>query len=66
MCLGTIGDTYFFGGLAFDTLIKAPNLHITKVADHTTANPGDVVNYTTTVDEPIDARPRATHCSRRR
>ena len=52
VCLGTTGDTYFFGGLAFDTLIKAPNLHISKVADHTSANPGDVVNYTTTVDNP--------------
>ena len=39
-------------GLAFDALIKAPNLDITKVADHTTANPGDVVNYTTTVTNP--------------
>jgi large repetitive protein len=52
LCLGTSGDTYFFGGLVFDTLIKAPNLHISKVADHTTANPGDVVNYTTTVTNP--------------
>jgi uncharacterized repeat protein (TIGR01451 family)/fimbrial isopeptide formation D2 family protein len=52
VCLGTSGDTYFFGGLVFDTLIKAPNLHISKVADHTTANPGDVVNYTTTVTNP--------------
>jgi large repetitive protein len=52
VCLGTTGDTYFFGGLVFDTLIKAPNLHISKVADHTTANPGDVVNYTTTVTNP--------------
>jgi uncharacterized repeat protein (TIGR01451 family) len=52
VCLGTTGDTYFFGGLVFDTLIKAPNLHISKVADRTTANPGDVVNYTTTVTNP--------------
>ena len=52
VCLGSIGDTYFFGGLVFDALIKAPNLDITKVADHTTANPGDVVNYTTTVTNP--------------
>ncbi|MGZ4343286.1 MAG: hypothetical protein ACXVHX_15470 [Solirubrobacteraceae bacterium] len=52
VCLGTSGDTYFFGGLVFDTLIKAPNLHISKVADHTSANPGDVVNYTTTVNNP--------------
>ena len=57
VCLGTTGDTYFFGGLAFDTLIKAPNLHIAKVADHTTANPGDVVNYTTTVDNPSTRDP---------
>ena len=52
VCLGTTGDTYFFGGLVFDTLIKAPNLEISKVADHATANPGDVVNYTTTVANP--------------
>ena len=52
VCLGSVGDTYFFGGLVFDALIKAPNLDITKVADHTTANPGDVVNYTTTVTNP--------------
>jgi large repetitive protein len=52
VCLGTSGDTYFFGGLVFDTLIKAPNLHITKAADHTTANPGDVVNYTAKVTNP--------------
>ncbi|HET7051663.1 MAG TPA: hypothetical protein VFI54_25560, partial [Solirubrobacteraceae bacterium] len=57
VCLGTTGDTYFFGGLAFDALIKAPNLHITKVADHTTANPGDVVNYTTTVNNPSTRDP---------
>jgi large repetitive protein len=57
VCLGTTGDTFFFGGLAFDTLIKAPNLHISKVADHTTANPGDVVNYTTTVDNPSARAP---------
>jgi hypothetical protein len=29
-CLGTTGDTYFFGGLAFDVLIRAPNVHIAK------------------------------------
>ena len=52
VCLGTNGDTYFFGGLVFDTLIKAPNLEIAKVSDHTNANPGDVVNYTTTVSNP--------------
>src|SRR6185437_9361004 len=57
VCLGTSGDTYFFGGLVFDTLIKAPNLHITKAADHDTANPGDVVNYTTTVDNPSTRAP---------
>jgi uncharacterized repeat protein (TIGR01451 family) len=57
VCLGTNGDTYFFGGLVFDTLIKAPNLHITKAADHATANPGDVVNYTTTVDNPSTRAP---------
>ena len=30
VCLGTNGDTYFFGGIAFDTLIRAPNLQIDK------------------------------------
>ena len=57
VCLGSVGDTYFFGGLVFDALIKAPNLDITKVADHTTANPGDVVNYTTTVTNPSTRDP---------
>ena len=57
MCLGSVGDTYFFGGLVFDALIKAPNLDITKVADHTTADPGDVVNYTTTVTNPATRDP---------
>jgi uncharacterized repeat protein (TIGR01451 family) len=51
-CLGTVGDTYFFGGIAFDVLIRAPNLHIAKVADRTEANPGDVVTYTTTATNP--------------
>ena len=49
ICLGTSGDTYFFGGIAFDTLIGAPDLEIDKNADKTQANPGDVVTYTTTV-----------------
>jgi hypothetical protein len=49
VCLGTSGDTYFFGGPVFDTPIKAPNLQITKAADRTTASPGDVVNYTARV-----------------
>ena len=57
VCLGTTGDTYFFGGLVFDTLIKAPNLHISKVADHTSANPGDVIKYTTTVNNPATRDP---------
>ena len=52
VCLGTTGDTYFFGGLVFDTLIKAPNLEIAKVSDHANASPGAVVNYTTTVSNP--------------
>jgi uncharacterized repeat protein (TIGR01451 family) len=52
VCLGTSGDTYFFGGLVFDTLIRAPNLGIEKVADHANADPGDVVTYTTTVTNP--------------
>ena len=49
ICLGTSGDTYFFGGIAFDTLIGAPDLEIDKNADKAEANPGDVVTYTTTV-----------------
>ena len=57
VCLGTVGDTYFFGGIAFSTLIRAPNLEISKVADHTTANPGDVVTYTTTVSNPSTRDP---------
>jgi uncharacterized repeat protein (TIGR01451 family) len=52
VCLGTSGDTYFFGGLVFSVLIKAPNLSISKVADHSNANPGDVVTYTTTLSNP--------------
>jgi uncharacterized repeat protein (TIGR01451 family) len=52
VCLGTVGDTYFFGGIVFDTLIRAPNLGISKVADHTNAAPGDVVTYTTAVTNP--------------
>lgn len=52
ICLGTVGDTYFFGGIAFDTLIRAPNVQIAKVPDRTQANPGDVVTYTTTVTNP--------------
>jgi uncharacterized repeat protein (TIGR01451 family) len=52
VCLGTVGDTYFFGGIAFDTLIRAPNLKIAKVADPTQANPGDTVTYTTEVSNP--------------
>ncbi len=52
VCLGTTGDTYFFGGLAFDTLIRAPNLGITKTVDKPNANPGDVVTYTVTVSNP--------------
>ena len=51
-CLGTVGDTYFFGGIAFDVLIRAPNVHIAKSADRSQAAPGDVVTYTTTVTNP--------------
>jgi uncharacterized repeat protein (TIGR01451 family) len=57
VCLGTVGDTYFFGGLVFDTLIRAPNLEISKTADHTNANPGDVVTYTTAVTNPATRDP---------
>jgi uncharacterized repeat protein (TIGR01451 family) len=52
VCLGTNGDTYFFGGLAFDTLIRAPNLSIDKTVDTAQANQGDVVTYTVTVTNP--------------
>ena len=52
VCLGTVGDTYFFGGIAFSSLIQAPNLNITKTASTTNANPGDVVSYTSTVTNP--------------
>ena len=52
VCLGTDGDTYFFGGIVFDTLIQAPNLEIAKVADVSQAGPGDTVTYTTTVKNP--------------
>jgi large repetitive protein len=52
VCLGTNGDTYFFGGIVFDTLIQAPNLQISKVADKSTAAPGDTVTYTTEVTNP--------------
>jgi large repetitive protein len=51
-CLGTVGDTYFFGGIAFDVLIRAPNVHIAKSADRSEAAPGEVVTYTTTVTNP--------------
>ena len=52
VCLGTDGDTYFFGGIVFDTLIRAPNVEISKVADRSSAGPGDTVTYTTTVTNP--------------
>ena len=52
VCLGTVGDTYFFGGIAFSSLIQAPNLSITKTASTTHADPGDVVTYTSTVTNP--------------
>ena len=55
VCLGTVGDTYFFGGIAFDTLIRAPNLQIDKKASADTANPGDMVTYTTEVSNPQPA-----------
>ena len=52
VCLGTNGDTYFFGGIVFDTLIRAPNVQINKVANVSQAGPGDPVRYTTTVTNP--------------
>jgi uncharacterized repeat protein (TIGR01451 family) len=57
VCLGTVGDTYFFGGIAFSSLIQAPNLSITKTASTTHANPGDVVTYTSTVTNPSERDP---------
>jgi large repetitive protein len=52
VCLGTVGDTYFFGGIVFSTLIQAPNVQIHKVANVSQAGPGDTVTYTTTVTNP--------------
>jgi large repetitive protein len=52
VCLGTTGDTYFFGGIVFSTLIYAPNLQIQKVANVSQAGPGDPVTYTTSVTNP--------------
>lgn len=52
VCLGTTGDTYFFGGLAFDTLIRAPNVQIAKSPSTEMAKPGDEVTYTTMVTNP--------------
>ena len=52
VCLGTDGDTYFFGGLVFDTLIRAPNVQIEKVADRPQASPGESITYTTSVTNP--------------
>ena len=52
VCLGTVGDTYFFGGLAFDTLIRAPNVQIAKTVNTPTASPGDLVTYSVTVSNP--------------
>ena len=46
-------------------MIKAPNLQIAKAADQTTANPGDVVTYTTTVTNPATASLTTIHCSAR-
>jgi large repetitive protein len=57
LCLGTVGDTYFFGGIAFSSLIRAPNLAITKNADHVNAGPGDVVTYSTEVTNPSTRDP---------
>ena len=57
VCLGTVGDTYFFGGIAFSTLIQAPNLQITKTASQPSASPGNVVDYTTTVTNPSTRPP---------
>lgn len=52
VCLGTTGDTYFFGGLAFDTLIRAPNVQIAKSPSTEMAKPGDEVTYTTILTNP--------------
>jgi large repetitive protein len=52
VCLGSVGDTYFFGGLVFDSLIRAPNVQINKVVTPTDVNPGSTVTYTTQVTNP--------------
>ena len=52
VCLGTSGDTYFFGGLVFESLIRAPNIQISKTASLPSASPGDTVTFTTTVANP--------------
>ena len=55
VCLGTTGDTYFFGGIAFDVLIGAPDLRIDKRASRETAAPGDQVTYTTELTNVVPA-----------
>jgi large repetitive protein len=57
VCLGSVGDTYFFGGLVFTSLIRAPNLAISKSTVSSTASPGDTVNYTVTVSNPSTRPP---------
>jgi uncharacterized repeat protein (TIGR01451 family) len=52
VCLGTSGDTYFFGGLVFTSPIRAPNLQISKIASLSAAGPGQNFTYTTTVSNP--------------
>ena len=57
VCLGTVGDTYFFGGLAFTTLIRAPNLAIQKTPSRPRPRQGITVDYTTTVTNPSTRDP---------
>jgi uncharacterized repeat protein (TIGR01451 family) len=59
-CLGTSGDTYFFGGIAFDTRIGSPDLAIDKRASEREARPGEEVTYTTTVRNREGAEESAT------
>ena len=65
VCSGTTGDTYFFGGLAFDTLIRAPNLRHRKDRRQPTASPGDLVTYRVTSRTRNEAPARRRQMPRR-
>ena len=58
LCLGSRGDTYFLGGVTFNTLIDAPNAQILKTDAPGDGKPvfsGDTVEYTVTVSNPPTA-----------